>query len=224
MRTSKYSPEQIAQALRQAESGTPIVEICRKLQVTEQTFYRWKKKFGELGTPEIRELRQLREENRKLKQLVADPGAAALETIEAGATVTGRVTKIMPFGAFIEIAPGIEGLVHISEISHERIPTVEKALRKDEIVTCKVLSIDSDKKRISLSIKSLIEPPARPEPQASGGAGGGKGPKADEGFGTAFGRRRGKDDVPTVARPEDGALRRLRATWGGDKQFKGGLS
>ncbi|WP_439644002.1 IS3 family transposase [Gemmatimonas sp.] len=72
MRTSKYSPEQIAQALRQAESGTPIVEIRRKLQVTEQTFYRWKKKFGELGTPEIRELRQLREENRKLKQLVAD--------------------------------------------------------------------------------------------------------------------------------------------------------
>ena len=46
MRTSKYSPEQIAQALRQAESGTPVVEICRKLQVTEQTFYRWKKQFG----------------------------------------------------------------------------------------------------------------------------------------------------------------------------------
>jgi putative transposase len=71
MRTSKYSPEQIAQALRQAESGTPIVDICRKLQVTEQTFFRWRKKFGELGTPEIRELRQLRDENRKLKQLVA---------------------------------------------------------------------------------------------------------------------------------------------------------
>jgi len=71
VRTSKFSPEQIAQALRQAESGTPIVEICRKLQVTEQTLYRWKKKFGELGTPEVRELRQLREENRKLKQLVA---------------------------------------------------------------------------------------------------------------------------------------------------------
>lgn len=77
MRTSKYTPEQVAMALRQAESGTPIVEICRKLQVTEQTFYeqtfyRWKKKFGGMGTPEIRELRQLREENRKLKQLVAD--------------------------------------------------------------------------------------------------------------------------------------------------------
>ena len=68
----QLSEEQIAMALRQAEAGTPVVEICRKLQVTEQTFYRWKKKFGSLGTPEIRELRQLRDENKKLKQLVAD--------------------------------------------------------------------------------------------------------------------------------------------------------
>lgn len=51
MRTSKFSTEQIAQALRQAESGTPIVEICRELEVTEQTFYRWKRKLGEFGTP-----------------------------------------------------------------------------------------------------------------------------------------------------------------------------
>ena len=72
MRTSKFTPEQVAMALRQAESGTPAVEISRRPRVTEQTFYRWKKKFGGLGTPEIRELRQLREENRKLKQLVAD--------------------------------------------------------------------------------------------------------------------------------------------------------
>jgi ribosomal protein S1 len=159
-----------------------------------------------------------------LKQLVADPGAAALEAVEAGATVTGRVTKLMPFGAFVELAPGVEGLVHISEISHERIPTVDKALRKDEVVTCKILSIDAGQKRISLSIKALIEPPARPEPQAAGGAGGGKAPRADEGFGAAFNRRRGKDDVPTTARPEDGSLKRLRAAWGSDKQLKGGLS
>ena len=68
----RYTEEQITMALRQAEAGTPVVEICRKLQVTEQTFYRWKRKFGSLGTPEIRELRQLRDENKKLKQLVAD--------------------------------------------------------------------------------------------------------------------------------------------------------
>jgi putative transposase len=72
MRTSRFSPEQIVQALQQAESGTPIVEICRKFQVPKQTFYRWKKTFGDLGKPEVRELRQLHEENRKLKQLVVD--------------------------------------------------------------------------------------------------------------------------------------------------------
>jgi len=59
-------------ALRQAEAGTPVGEICRKLGITEATFYRWKKRFGGLGVPELRELRQLREENRKLKGLVAD--------------------------------------------------------------------------------------------------------------------------------------------------------
>jgi len=68
----RHSPEQIAQALRQAEAGTPVSEIIRKLGVHENTFYSWKKRFGGLGTPEIRELRQLREENGKLKKLVAD--------------------------------------------------------------------------------------------------------------------------------------------------------
>ncbi len=68
----RHSPEQIAQALRQAEAGTPVTEIIRKLGVHENTFYVWKKRFGGLGTPEIRELRQLRDENAKLKKLVAD--------------------------------------------------------------------------------------------------------------------------------------------------------
>ena len=72
MRTSRFTNEQIVQALRQAESGTPVADICRKLQVTETTFYRWKKKFTGLDVSDLRELRQLREENRKLKGLVAD--------------------------------------------------------------------------------------------------------------------------------------------------------
>ena len=59
-------------ALRQAEAGTPVEEICRKLGVSQATFFRWKKVYGSLGVPEVRELRQLREENKKLKQLVAD--------------------------------------------------------------------------------------------------------------------------------------------------------
>lgn len=72
MARKRHTPEQIAAALRQAEAGTPIAEITRKLGVHENTFYHWKKKYGSLGTPEIRELRQLRDENMRLKKLVAD--------------------------------------------------------------------------------------------------------------------------------------------------------
>jgi putative transposase len=67
-----FSEEQIVYALRQAEGGTPVVEVCRKLGVTEQTFYRWKRKFAGLGIAELRRLRVLEDENRRLKQLVAD--------------------------------------------------------------------------------------------------------------------------------------------------------
>ncbi len=63
MRTSRSTNEQIAMALRQAESGMPVGEICRKLEISEQTFYRWKKRFGGMGVSELRELRQLKEEN-----------------------------------------------------------------------------------------------------------------------------------------------------------------
>ena len=72
MERKRYRDEQIVYALRQAEGGAKVVEICRKLGVTEQTFYRWRKKYAGVGISELRELRQLREENRKLKHLVAD--------------------------------------------------------------------------------------------------------------------------------------------------------
>ena len=72
MRKSRFSEEQIAMALRQADAGTSVEEICRKIGVSSATFFRWKRIYGSLGVPEVRELRQLREENKKLKQLVAD--------------------------------------------------------------------------------------------------------------------------------------------------------
>ncbi|KWF95583.1 Hin recombinase [Burkholderia cepacia] len=72
MKTSKFTEEQIAFALKQAELGTKVEEICRKLGISEATFYNWKEKFGGLGPSELRRLRQLEEENTKLKRLVAD--------------------------------------------------------------------------------------------------------------------------------------------------------
>jgi len=68
----KFTEEQIAFALKQAETGTPVVEVIRKMGITEQTYYRWKRKYGGLGLSELRRLKQLEEENRKLKQMVAD--------------------------------------------------------------------------------------------------------------------------------------------------------
>jgi putative transposase len=72
MKRIKHSEQQIVYALRQAEHGTPVAEICRSLGIAEQTFYRWRKRFAGLGVAELHRLRQLEDENRKLKQLVAD--------------------------------------------------------------------------------------------------------------------------------------------------------
>ena len=72
MKSPRYTAEQIAFAMRQAESGTAVTEVCRKMGISEQTFYRWKKKFAGIGVAEVRRLKVMEEENRKLKQLVAD--------------------------------------------------------------------------------------------------------------------------------------------------------
>jgi putative transposase len=72
MKRSRYTDEQIAFALKQAEAGTPVSEVIRRMGISEQTFSRWKKVYGGLGVGELRRLKLLEEENRKLKQLVAD--------------------------------------------------------------------------------------------------------------------------------------------------------
>ncbi len=77
MRTSRLTEQQVVAALRQAENGTAVGAgapwaACRKLGVSEQTFYRWKRKYAGIGVAELRRLRQVEDENRRLKQLVAD--------------------------------------------------------------------------------------------------------------------------------------------------------
>jgi putative transposase len=72
MKKSTFTEAQIAFALKQAETGTRVDEVCRKMGISEATFYNWKKKFGGLGVTELRRLRQLEDENNRLKQIVAD--------------------------------------------------------------------------------------------------------------------------------------------------------
>ena len=72
MKRPKFSEEQIVYAIRQAESGTPVGDLCRQLGVSDATFYAWKKKYAHLGVSELRRLRQVEEENARLKRLVAD--------------------------------------------------------------------------------------------------------------------------------------------------------
>ena len=72
MRKSKFTDDQIAFALKQAELGISVEQVSRKMGISDATFYIWRKKYGGVGPSELRRLRQLEEENRKLKQIVAD--------------------------------------------------------------------------------------------------------------------------------------------------------
>ncbi|MCA9283111.1 MAG: S1 RNA-binding domain-containing protein, partial [Phycisphaerales bacterium] len=121
-----------------------------------------------------------------------------------GDVASGRVTKLMEFGAFVEIAEGIEGLVHISELSWQRVAKTSDAIQPNAVVQVKVLKIDPDARKISLSVKQTKEQPAR-EGGAGGPGGGGRG-------GKGRGRDRGEKDTrtPEEILKETPALRRLR--------------
>lgn len=141
-----------------------------------------------------------------MKQTQADPFSSATNDITEGAEVSGRVTKILEFGAFVELSPGVEGLVHISELAHKRVGAVGEVLKADEVVRAKVLKIDRDTRRISLSIKALLPAPERPGDNSKRKGGKEiKGPSYEE------------------IMKETPALRRLREKFG-KQGFKGGIA
>jgi small subunit ribosomal protein S1 len=98
-----------------------------------------------------------------MRQLSANPWTTAEAKYAKGATVTGRVTRTEPFGAFVELEPGVEGLVHISELDHKRVRRVSEVLNVGQTATVQVLEVDPQKKRISLSVKALIAKPEEPK-------------------------------------------------------------
>lgn len=98
-----------------------------------------------------------------IKALEAGPWDNVDEEFAAGTVVTGTVKRIVDFGAFVELKPGVEGLVHISEMAHRHVETPHEVVREDEKVDVKVLSVDQEEQRVSLSIKALEEAPERTE-------------------------------------------------------------
>jgi len=99
-----------------------------------------------------------------LKATQEDPWKEFERTSQAGAVISGQVTKLVPFGAFVRVAHGIEGLVHISEISHEHVDTPESVLSVGDEVQVKVIDVDVSRRRVSLSMRQVSAPPPR-EPE-----------------------------------------------------------
>ena len=95
-----------------------------------------------------------------LKQTMPEPWSVIDEKYEVGQIVTGKVVQIKEYGAFVELEPGLDGLVHISEIAHKRVNDINEELTIGQEVSAKILDIDKDKKRISLSIKATTAPEA----------------------------------------------------------------
>ena len=94
-----------------------------------------------------------------LKQTQPEPWSIIDDKYQIGQVLTGRVVQIKEYGAFVELEPGLDGLVHISEVAHKRVTDLNDELTIGEEVSTKILEIDKEKKRISLSIKETIEPP-----------------------------------------------------------------
>lgn len=88
-----------------------------------------------------------------LKQCQDDPWKEKTKELKVGEIIEGKITKIVPFGAFVAIEDGVEGLVHISELSEEHVEVPEQAVKTDEIITAKIVDIDTDRRRVSLSIR-----------------------------------------------------------------------
>ena len=107
-----------------------------------------------------------REKNRVslgYKQLQPEPWEVAAEKFPVGAKVTGKVARIMPFGAFIELDKHIDGLLHVSNVSWEWLDDINKALKVGDEIEVVVMEFDGENKRITLSRKALLEQPQQPE-------------------------------------------------------------
>jgi small subunit ribosomal protein S1 len=98
-----------------------------------------------------------------MRQLAHNPWAGVEDRYPAGKSVSGRVTRVSDFGAFVELETGVEGLIHISELDHQRVRKVSDVVNVGQEVLLQVLEVLSDRQRISLSLKALKQKPEKPK-------------------------------------------------------------
>jgi len=125
------------------KTPTEVLEVGQKVRVAVKNVDR---QTGKIGL--------------SIRDTVESPWKNAAEKYHVGAAVRGTVSRIAQFGAFVRLEPGVEGLVHVSELAHRHVQSVSSVVREGEAVECKVLSCDPDEQRMSLSIKALATLPA----------------------------------------------------------------
>jgi small subunit ribosomal protein S1 len=103
-----------------------------------------------------------------LKQTQSDPWQQVMENYQEGDVVEGRVTKVVTFGAFVEILPGVEGLVHISELAQHHVENPREVVSQGQPVNVKIIEVDGERRRLSLSLKR-VEDTDPVQPRADGG-------------------------------------------------------
>ncbi len=101
-----------------------------------------------------------------IRRLQPDPWHSTVADFRVGDLIDGTVTKLVNFGAFVRVRDGLEGLIHISELSHQRVAHPGDVVREGQTLKLKIISLDSERHRLGLSLKQAEEPPARPAPEA----------------------------------------------------------
>jgi small subunit ribosomal protein S1 len=102
-----------------------------------------------------------------IRRLQPDPWHSTVADFKVGEIIDGTVTKLVNFGAFVRVRDGLEGLIHISELSHQRVAHPGDVVREGQTIKLKIISLDSERHRLGLSLKQAEEPPARPAPEVA---------------------------------------------------------
>jgi small subunit ribosomal protein S1 len=108
-----------------------------------------------------------------MRQLTQNPWTTAAAKYGVGTKVSGKVTRIADFGAFVELEPGLEGLIHVSELDYKHVRRVADVLKVHQVVETQVLEVDAERKRVSLSLKALMAKPETEKPDEDQAPGGG---------------------------------------------------